>query len=67
MKLELDFDAERCVAKLLPSTRGYQLDLEVLAGVEFANQQEIMQLKEAVSGSMISPFDIEESEGILRQ
>lgn len=67
MKLELDFDAERGVAKLLPSTRGYQLDLEVLAGVEFANQQEIMQLKEAVSGSMISPFDIEESEGILRQ
>lgn len=67
MKLELDFDAERGVAKLLPSTRGYQLDLEVLAGVEFSNQQEIMQLKEAVLDQTISPFDSETTEGILRQ
>ncbi|MDE5976843.1 MAG: AAA family ATPase, partial [Turicibacter sp.] len=67
MKLELDFDAERGVAKLLPGVKGYQLDLEVLAGVEFANQQEIMQLKESVSGTMISPFNVSESEGILRQ
>lgn len=66
-RLELDFDAERGVAKLLPSSRGYQIDLEVLSGVEFANQQEIMQLKEFVSGSMIDPFNREDSEGILRQ
>lgn len=67
IKLELDFDAERGVAKLLPTSKGYQLDLEVLSGVEFSNQQEIMQLKELMSGSMINPFNIEDSEGILRQ
>ena len=55
------------VAKLLPTSKGYQLDLEVLSGVEFSNQQEIMQLKESMSGSMINPFILEESEGILRQ
>ncbi len=66
-RLELDFDAEKGVAKLLPSSRGYQIDLEVLSGVEFANQQEIMQLKELVSGTMIDPFNRDDSEGILRQ
>ena len=34
IKLELDFDADRGVAKLLPTSKGYQLDLEVLSGVE---------------------------------
>ena len=67
MRLELDFDAENGVAKLLPGTRGYQLDLEVLAGVEFSNQQEIMQLKESILDQFISPFDSETTEGILRQ
>ena len=66
-KLELDFDAERGVAKLLPSSKGYQLDLEVLAGVEFSNQQEIMELKESIAGSLINPFVLEDSEGLLRQ
>ncbi len=67
MRLELDFDAERGVAKLLPTSRGYQIDFEVLAGVDFANQQEIMQLKESISSSTINPFDSMDSEGILRQ
>lgn len=66
-KLELDFDAEQGIAKLIPSTRGYQLELEMLAGVELPNQTDIMELREWVSGQMINPFEVEQSEGILRQ
>lgn len=67
IQLELDFDAENGVAKLLPSSRGFQLELEMLSDVELPNQTDIMQLREWVSGQLFNPFEGIVLEGILRQ
>ena len=53
--------------RLLPTSRGYQIDFEVLAGVDFANQQEIMQLKESISSSTLIHLTRWIPKRILRQ
>lgn len=66
-KLELEFDAEKGVAKLIPGGKGYQLELEMLSGMELPNHMDIMQLKDFIATQSINPFIKEESEPYLRQ
>ncbi|MCU7196379.1 AAA domain-containing protein [Turicibacter sanguinis] len=66
-KLELEFDAEKGIAKLIPGGKGYQLELEMLSGIELPNHTEIMKLKDFVADQSINPFVVEEFEPYLRQ
>lgn len=66
-KLELEFDAQKGIIKIIPGGKGYQLELEMLSGIDLSNQTEVMQLKEFIAMQSINPFIVEESEPYLRQ
>ncbi|MGL4373522.1 MAG: AAA domain-containing protein, partial [Turicibacter sp.] len=66
-KLELIFDAEKGIAKLIPTLKGTQLEMEMLTDLELPNQSEIMKLRDVFKGQLINPFSEEAYDGILSQ
>lgn len=66
-KLDLEFDAEKGLAKLVPSTKGSYLELEMLTGLELPNHDQIITMYQETKGQFINPFKKAEYIGLLSE
>ena len=66
-KLELMFDAEQGIARLVPIAKATSLELEMLSNAKVENGQDILNLRQVVKSDVHDLFDVKNHEHILKQ